>query len=168
MPNHFQRGTILLELLITLSLVVLLATFAFPNLIILIEKNRLTTRFDEYQNALQEARTLAIQQGRTIEVCAYKTDSQCGADWNNGWILRAANAAEPLRLNVSLNPEGSVRWSGYSKTIRFRSNGSSPTSNGRLIVCGHNELIGQLIINRQGRVRHGTSEENHNELSRCL
>ncbi|MDZ4338102.1 MAG: GspH/FimT family pseudopilin [Pseudomonas sp.] len=168
MLNLFQRGTTLLELLTALSLLALLVTIGLPSFAALVEKNRLTALLDEFHNTLQEARTQAVTQARTIEVCPYKQGATCGTDWSNGWILRNAGTQEILRLNTSSHTEGSMRWSGYSKTIRFRSNGSSPTSNGRLIVCGHKELIGQVIINRQGRIRQGSSEENRSEQKRCL
>jgi len=167
MPNLFQRGTTLLELLTVLSLLALLATAGLPSFVYLVEKNRLTTLFDELHASLQDARTQAITHGKTIEVCAYTQGTQCGTDWSDGWVLRTAGTQEILRLNVSSHTKGSVHWSGYSRTIRFRANGSSPTSNGRLILCGQKELIGQLIINRQGRIRQGSSEENRTERSRC-
>jgi type IV fimbrial biogenesis protein FimT len=167
MLNLFQRGTTLLELLTVLSLLTLLATVGLPSVIDLVEKNRLTTLYDELHNTLHDARTQAITQGKTIEVCAYTQKIQCGTDWNNGWILRTAGTKEILRLNTSPHTKSSMHWSGYSKTIRFRPNGSSPTSNGRLIVCGQKELIGQLIINRQGRIRQGSNEENRAERNRC-
>ena len=168
MFNLFQRGTTLLELLTALSLFALLVTMGLPSFAALVEKNRLAALLDELHNTLQEARTLAVTQARTIEVCAYKKGTACGTNWSDGWILRNASTKEPLLVNPSSYTDGSVHWGGYSKTIRFRSNGSSPTSNGRLIVCGHRELIGQLIINRQGRIRQGSSEENRTEQKRFL
>jgi type IV fimbrial biogenesis protein FimT len=167
MLNIFQRGTTLFELLTALSLLTLLVVTGIPNYVALVEKNRLMAVFDELHNTLQNARTQAITQGKTIEVCAYAQGSECGTDWNEGWTLRAAGTQEILRLNISSHTKGTVLWSGYSRTIRFRANGSSPTSNGRLILCGQKELIGQLIINRQGRIRLGSSEENRTERSRC-
>ncbi|MBU0900355.1 MAG: GspH/FimT family pseudopilin [Gammaproteobacteria bacterium] len=167
MLNLSQRGTTLLELLIVLSLLALLAVIGIPNFVNLIDRNRITATFDELHDTLQAARTQAITQGKTIEVCAYAQGAECGTDWSKGWTLRAAGTQEILRLNTSSHTKGSTHWSGYSKTIRFRSNGSSPTSNGRLIVCGQKELIGQLIINRQGRIREGSSEENRTERNRC-
>jgi len=145
----------------------LLAVIGIPNFVNLIDRNRITATFDELHDTLQAARTQAITQGKTIEVCAYAQGAECGTDWSKGWTLRAAGTQEILRLNTSSHTKGSTHWSGYSKTIRFRSNGSSPTSNGRLIVCGQKELIGQLIINRQGRIREGSSEENRTERNRC-
>lgn len=167
MLNIIQRGTTLLELLTAVSLLTLLTVIGIPNFVALVENNRLTAAFDELHSTLQEARTQAITQGKTFEVCAYTQGAECGTDWSEGWTLRAAGTQEILRLNISSHTKGSTHWNGYSKTIRFRSNGSSPTSNGRLIVCGPKELIGQLIINRQGRIRQGSSEENRTERSRC-
>ncbi|WP_339414398.1 GspH/FimT family protein [Pseudomonas sp. EA_35y_Pfl2_R5] len=168
MLNLFQRGTTLLELLTVLSLLALLATIGLPSFVALVEKNRLIALLDELHNTLQEARTQAVTQARTIEVCAYKQGTVCGADWSGGWILRTVGTKEILRINTTSHTEGSMHWSGYSKTIRFRSNGSSPTSNGRLVVCRHNDVIGQLIVNRQGRIRHGSRDENHAEQKRCI
>jgi type IV fimbrial biogenesis protein FimT len=167
MLNLCQRGSTLLELLTALALLALLVSMGLPTFVALIEKNRHTALFDELHNTLQEARTLAITQAKTIEVCAYQKGTECGTDWSNGWILRTAGTQETLRLNDSSHTESSMHWGGYSKTIRFRSNGSSPTSNGRLIACANKELIGQLVINRQGRIRKGSSEENRAEQKRC-
>ena len=169
MLSLFQRGTTLLELLTVLSLLALMATIGLPSFVALIEKNRLTALLDELHNTLQEARIQAVTQARTIEVCAYKQGTACGTDWSNGWILRAVGTKEILRLNtLSHTTDGSMHWSGYSNTIRFRSNGSSPTGNGRLVICRHKDVIGQLVINRQGRIRHGSRDEIHAEKKRCI
>ncbi len=167
MLNLSQRGTTLLELLTILSLLALLAAIGIPNFVTLIDKNRLTATFDELHDSLQAARIHAITQGKTIEVCAYTQRAECGTDWTKGWSLRAASTQEILRINTQSNIKGSTHWNGFSKTIRFRANGSSPTSNGRFIVCGKQEVIGQLIINRQGRIRESSSEENRTERRRC-
>jgi len=53
-----------------------------------------------------------------------------------------------------------LRWSGFKQSIRFRDNGSSPTGNGRFYQCHKQQVVWQLILNRQGRLRQGTPAEN--------
>lgn len=167
MPNPLQRGFTLLDLLVTLALLALLATLAVPNFTTLIESNRQHTLLDELRDTLHGARTQAILEGRTLEVCPYTEALQCGTDWNKGWILRATRAQEPLRTRKSAHTPDTLLWSGYTGTVRFLPNGTSPTSNGRFILCGTEGPVGQLVINRQGRVRTATLRENQNERQRC-
>lgn len=167
MLKALHQGTTLIELLTALAILALAVSTSIPSLTVLLEKNQLTTTFDDLRSALQEARTLAITKGKSVEVCAYSQSKQCGTDWNLGWMIRTAGTQEIFRISIWHQSKGYMHWSGYNKTIRFRPNGSSPTSNGRLVVCGSGELIGQLIINRQGRIRQSSSTENLKERSRC-
>ncbi|MGE8500103.1 MAG: GspH/FimT family protein [Pseudomonas sp.] len=167
MRNPLQRGYTLFDLLVTLALIALLAAIAAPNLTQLVESNRQHALLGELQRSLQEARARAILEGRTIEICAYSTGEQCGEDWNKGWILRASRTKEILSVKQSTRSEGTLRWSGYSTTIRFRPNGTSPTGNGRFTLCAPQAMAWQLVINRQGRIRSASNSENQNEQHRC-
>lgn len=167
MHNPLQRGYTLLDLLVTLTLLALLATFAIPNLTQFVDSNRQQALLEELQRSLQAARARAILEGRTIEICAYSDEEPCGNDWNKGWILRVSRTKEVLTVKQSAPTEGTLRWNGYTPTVRFRPNGTSPTGNGRFTFCSSQAMAWQLVINRQGRIRSASSRENQDRHQRC-
>jgi type IV fimbrial biogenesis protein FimT len=112
------RGFTMMELLITLAVAAILLGIAAPNFRSAVQQVQQENRVIELTGALNFARSEAIKRASRVSVCARATDTACGTDWNNGWlvfidnstnagvidatetILRLA-AALPVGLNVS-------------------------------------------------------------------
>jgi len=162
-----QQGLTLPELLITLSLISLLAAIATPDFRRLIESNRQQALQDRLLHSLQQARARAVIEGRSVEVCASEDGEQCGADWNKGWILKAVGREETLAAEQLSPATHRLHWQGFTQRIVFHANGQSPTGNGRFYLCQDGDLAWQLVLNRQGRVHISTKAENRKEAHRC-
>lgn len=167
MTRSHGSGFTIVEQLITLLLVVILATLATPALSRLQQKERDTAAMEELLGFLQFARSHAVLHKSTLTLCPSQDGKICLNDWNEQWLLHQASAQKTLRWEEAYKGQNRLNWSGFSGSIRFLPNGTSPISNGRFYICAERIITHQLIINRQGRIRRGSAEENHQESSRC-
>ncbi len=157
MPNKDQ-GFTLVELLITLALLAIVANIAVPAFDGLITRNRQQALMEQVEAILVNARADAILKRRTVEICGSADGQTCSNDWASGWLVRTSD--NQLLQLTQLPTHDELRWSGFKQSIRFRDNGSSPTGNGRFYQCHKQQVVWQLILNRQGRLRQGTPAEN--------
>lgn len=166
MRHSRQSGLTLPELLITLALISILASLVIPQASQLIEKNQQLAAGDLLLRNLQNARARAIAEKRTLLLCP-SSSNECADDWNEGWILKSATSNEILSQDTLSGISGKLHWAGYRKEILFRSDGTSPTGNGRFFLCTQYGLAWQLVINRQGRIRVAEPPENLKDAHRC-
>ncbi|WP_079203207.1 GspH/FimT family pseudopilin [Pseudomonas sp. CC6-YY-74] len=166
MPCNRPQGFTLIELLTTLALIAIASSMAVPAFAELIASNRQQTLRDHVQHAIQNARVTAIMQRKAVELCGSSDTRTCNANWANGWLTQVMATQNVLSV-VQLPTPGELRWSGFSKSIRFHANGTTAASNGRFYQCHKQKLAWQLILNRQGRLRVGSPAENSAEAARC-
>jgi type IV fimbrial biogenesis protein FimT len=165
--RHFQQLAFsLAELLIALLVLAILASITVPQVNQLVEKNRQQASGDLLLRNLENARARAIAEKRAVLVCP-SSSVECAEDWNEGWILKSPSTDEILSRDKLSELDGILHWTGYRKTILFRSDGTSPTGNGRFFLCTQQGLAWQLIINRQGRIRRSDFKEDMKEAYRC-
>ncbi len=91
MNSRRQSGLSLVEILVTLSIIALLASVAAPNLQSLMEKNKVHALNDEFANSLYRVRSEAAKRGYPVSLCASNAaKTACdtaAADFTNGWII---------------------------------------------------------------------------------
>lgn len=167
MTFSHQRAATLLELLTLILLLTIIGVYAVPSFNRWIEINRQQSLQDKLFHHLQSARSRAVLQGQTIEVCASSDGMQCDNAWHKGWILRLPDTEEVLAVEKSEQPNATLHWNGYKDRLLFRRNGQTPSSNGRFYLCHENNVMWQLVISRSGRVRHTSTAENMAEAYRC-
>jgi len=82
-----QSGFTLVELMVTLSVLAILAAVALPSFQDTIRLNRVSTENNELIAALNLARTEAIKTRSFAELCASADGTACGVDWSQGWMV---------------------------------------------------------------------------------
>ena len=84
-----NSGFTLLELMITLSVVALLAAVGIPSVISFMQQNRVIASTNELISAFHVARTEAIKLNQRVTICESNDGKTCAADgsWRDGWIV---------------------------------------------------------------------------------
>lgn len=160
------KGVTLIELMVALAILAVALTLGLPALDELLTRNRQTARLHQLQGDLHHARSHALTRRLRVEVCGSADGKTCQASWSQGWIARERRS-QRLLLAHQQEADPTFQWSGFSASIQFMPSGTSPQSNGRFLQC-HRQAVGWLLIlNRQGRLRVGSTSENLAEVARC-
>lgn len=83
-----QRGVTLIELMVTLGVIAILATFGVPSFQNHLKDNRRTTQVNELVGALNLARSEATKGNGTVAFCPSADGATCsGGNYDTGWIV---------------------------------------------------------------------------------
>ncbi|WP_457980107.1 GspH/FimT family pseudopilin [Ectopseudomonas composti] len=156
-----------LELLLVLVVSSIGLSIAIPAYSALKQKNQHVALRDQLHASLNHARLQAVLRRSTVGLCGSPDGLTCRNDWSQGWRIYLLNTPEQNLQIQQLDKSSALRWAGFDRRLHFHSNGTSPISNGRFFQCRGEQISWQLVINRQGRVRHATHAEDQAEAHRC-
>lgn len=130
-----SKGFTLIELMITITILVILSSIAVPSFQALTQNSRATALANELIAAFNLARSEAVKRGTQVSVCS--------ADWESGWRVELGsncNAANDdiFRVWESTQP-GSVINANGNNFVGFE-----PT--GARINPGNNEVVFQVHV----------------------
>lgn len=158
-----QLGFTVMEGLITLCLVVIVASIGVPTLRTLLVNNRLSVVTNELVGSLYAARQTALDANEDAVVCPLRDTEHCGAsdEWFRGWlvfsdrngngvrdrterIVQVVQRTEPIRISASRR-----------QAIVYRADGMSEGSNTTLVVCDARtgSRARKVVVSNTGRVR---------------
>lgn len=88
-PKSGQQGFTLIELVVTVALVAVLATLAFPDFSETVRQWRRDSATRALTTSLQLARSEAIKSSRKLMLCPSSDGTSCteSTEWSNGWIV---------------------------------------------------------------------------------
>lgn len=180
--RKIQAGVTVIELMVTLSIVVVLLTVAVPGLSDLIADNRRVGSVHQLVGALNMARSEAIKRGVRVTLCKTNHSEAAipvcdpSAGWDKNWLVFVDNDHQTgnvrgvvdgidqvLRVLYPSNAMTITTGVGYSGGISYQPNGISQglrtsggvgPANGTFILCA-NGRAKTVIINSTGRVRVG-------------
>ncbi|EXF46429.1 type 4 fimbrial biogenesis protein FimT [Pseudomonas sp. BAY1663] len=164
MANRNQ-GFTLIELIVTLSILTIVVSIAFPVFTEMVARSRQQALLNDVWSTVQNARVTAVLHRETIEICGSKDTVNCTSDWSDGWLVHSPGRQQARNL-TQLPSSDQLRWRGLGKNIRFRSNGTT-LNNGTFYQCHKQKLAWQLKLSRQGRLRIATPAENNKEQAIC-
>lgn len=118
-----SKGFTLVELLITVSLVAILAAIALPNFSGIIQNSRADTEVSDLQRALNFARLEAINRGVSIQVRPLVE----GAGWNTALqvitTVQVPNPSPPLRVTAPMGTGAAVSLAPAATFLEFNNLG---------------------------------------------
>ncbi len=85
--SKLQSGFTLIELLISISLLITISFIAAPNFQKSIEDSDANTSIESIYQAWQLAKTLSLQQGRSIYICGSDDGKNCTKEWSKFLII---------------------------------------------------------------------------------
>lgn len=112
-------GFTLIELMVTVAVVAIIAVVAVPNLVSVIDANRLRSQTDELVASLQLARSEAIRRNARVTVCASADGATCGGDAWNRWVVRAPDIDGTVDVVQSRAIDAPVQVTGSDSSISF-------------------------------------------------
>lgn len=185
MNRHTQAGLTLVELVVTLTVVAILASVAAPSLRDMLTSNRLTAANNQLVSTINYARAEAVKRVYNVVLCVRNSDgsdctSNSGDSYENGWIVfvdcntnstpdTATNVCDTNGDGVSDAPEAIladtkpnltsgmtiVGSSGLEQKIGYKPNGNASKS-------------GNLVLNMDGSAYYQiTIAANTGRLSSC-
>jgi len=175
---HIQRGFTLVEMMVTIAVLVILASLAVPGLQAFTTRSGMNAIRDDFSIALQRARLDAISRNTCVSICQLaegKTDA-CATTglgkWHSGWVVYAnpdCSGAVPVAALdnaavIAVRQPGDARFE-----LNFVGEDATPpgivTFDPRGTVLGtpftvrvtdardkDSALSREIAINRQGRV----------------
>ena len=158
-------GFTLIELMVTLSIICILAGVAMPSLGTFVEHQRTSAAISSLTTHMALARMAAISRNRRAVLCPSSDGEQCepGTDWSRGWMLfldddgnRKPDANDEI-LHVDLEPTSRhlrVASTNGRPQLRYLPDGRSAGTNLTISICNNQQqLLGQVIVNNMGRPR---------------
>jgi type IV fimbrial biogenesis protein FimT len=155
-----QTGFTLVELLVTMSIVVILLTVGVSGLTTMVKRNIRAAEVNSMLGHLNFARAQAVMRATDIVVCPVDTsDLAAGctggtSDWRKGYAVIEAETGEVLRVETAT---GSFAIRSTRKAFIFRDDGSlGETIGGNVSFCdSHDNGVEprRIVISRVGRTR---------------
>jgi len=162
---RYGAGFTLLELLGTITIVLIIFAFGVPILKYTATNNRLVTSINALAGTLAYTRSEAIRRNQQIVVCKSKTGTECTreGDWRQGWLVyvdlnrnRTLDEAETLLGTHRLAEKIQVDYRAFGSRhyLVYRPSGTTRT-NGTFTFCdpAYPESARALIITKTGRAR---------------
>ncbi|MBX2838168.1 MAG: GspH/FimT family pseudopilin [Gammaproteobacteria bacterium] len=180
-------GFTLLELVIVLAIAAVLSSVAMPSFQEAMMNAKRNSEVSSLVGSLQRARSEAIKRSGRVAVCARDTDTSCGEDWSNGWLVFTddgatigdIDAGETILQVKQEAPENAVittlakTGTGMSSPVawpfvRFSSRGAANwRGSGTFLYCDPREEEGARAVNitLSGDVRAARRNASHELLN---
>jgi type IV fimbrial biogenesis protein FimT len=161
----YQKGFTLLELLLTISILIIFAAFMVPGNNLFFQKTQRQVNSAELLRILHFARTQAIVQNTTITLCKSADRKTCSGNWQDGIIVfknpekdRVVHDPESLLIAIhEFSFAGVLHWraSLAHDYLQFSPSGMTSSENGTFWYCEKNAPHPSWVIkiNQAGRAR---------------
>lgn len=169
--NKKQHGFTLLELMVTISILAILATIAMPSYRNLIERQKVRAALNEWQSAYYFAQREAMRLKQPVTFCGSEDGEKCTSNkahvFSKGWIVfyeegtggkiqktyLQDKVVEDNRINISMSNTNVLKKDGFV----FMANGRLKAGiiAGTLTVDLNGRQTKQIKINAAGRLSAG-------------
>ncbi|MAX33346.1 MAG: hypothetical protein CME72_09835 [Halomonadaceae bacterium] len=161
-PLYRKAGFTLVELLVTLAVVVIIATVAVPSYQAFSARNEVAAEVMRLKTALALTRSAAITKRSTVTLCPSHDMTECQITNNaegEAWLATLAifeGRGEPgdeLLRAFGESQLPAVTYRDDDRPVRYKALGRSSGYNGTFRLCGRQGEGASVIVNNVGRVR---------------
>jgi len=159
-------GHSLVELMFSLSIALILTSFAVPAFSNLLHDDEMSSQVNKLVGSLYYARTEAIKRRQRVNICKSPDGNHCdnGAEWDDGWLVfvdmnadkQHQNGEPTLGQRQIDNPRMQVDYGAFptDNYVVFYPTGRSP-GNGTFTFCDARgaKAAHAVVLHRTGRVR---------------
>lgn len=160
-----NSGFSLIELLITLSIVAILALVVTPSFTSQTSKNDAKAVIQRLSGLVRVARNHAIYHQKNTIMCPSHDGQTCSQRWQDGALVFQDNNDNKLpdanesvvRFNAPLSDKGTLNWTANRNYLTFSGQGLTGSSAGSFIYCpgdNNSKHAHALIISFSGKIRH--------------
>lgn len=153
------NGFGLIEMLVTLMILVIIASIAAPAFKSQFESLERQKVCNEIRMWIRQARHLAVTKHQRLVLCGTQDGITCGDanSWHHGWLLfldsngnRERDTNEPIEKFKTLNLKyGQLSWNGFGSPEHLVFNGYNGIvsgSQGTFSYCAHNPAHSKKIV----------------------
>ena len=162
-------GFTLIELMVTITIIGIVAVFVIPAFSDFILNNRIRGQAGDFVVQLTHARSEAIRTATRVTVCPGTAAGCSGSNWENGWVVFVDNDTDAvidsgetiLGVGSALDGSNTLRSTTFSSDISFRHDGRSTDIDGNerdgsFALCdsrGYGDKAYAIAVNDSGRIR---------------
>ena len=121
-----QNGFSLIELMIAISILGVLMAIAVPSFNDAMLGSKLRSYSNNFLASTYQARGEAIKRNAVVNLCASSNGTSCGGNWEEGWIVQAADGTV-IQRQAALSSGLKMTGSEGLHTISFPSTGVGVT-----------------------------------------
>jgi type IV fimbrial biogenesis protein FimT len=173
----YVRGVTLIELMVTITVLIVLLSIAIPSFQTAIASSSLTSATNDLVASIAQTRSTASRVGGRVTMCKSANSTQCttSGDWEQGWIIFTDPSHTGTTANVDTGDTITYSYpatsngivirgaSGFDQYISYGADGQGKTNtgatlSGKIRVCSTSPAIEDskrardLVMNFAGRV----------------
>ncbi|MCL7945873.1 GspH/FimT family protein [Marinobacter sp. ATCH36] len=180
-----QRGLTLIELVIAITIIAIVATYAVPSLSPIIENSQRRAVINDTLAFLAMGRQEAVINGQVVTLCPLKDDNRCGRDWNKPLTLfsdpdnqRSVSHREQIIRVLPPPSHGQLKVRSFSRSyFQYRPDGMIYSDMGNITWCpedGDARRAARFLLPKSGIIRlakdtdgDGYPEDSHGSPVQC-
>lgn len=159
-----QRGLTLVELLLTISIIAVVAAYAAPSLSPIIESSQRRAVINDTLAFLAMGRQEAVIDGQIVTLCPLKDNNRCGRDWTRSLTLfsdpdnqRSVTQQEQIIRVLPPPSHGQLRVRSFSRSyFQYRPDGMIYSDLGNITWCpedGDARKAARFLLPKSGLIR---------------
>lgn len=149
-------GFTLIELIVTMTIVAILASIAVPSFQSFFVSSRAQTQTANLIEAMNYARSEAVRRATEVRVRA-----NSGTDWHTGWTVAVVNPATTLRVQPAFTGEATMTSAGDDVTfnnlgqVSDGATAAAPLTIRYCFASGHANQERIVVVSHAGHIRSG-------------
>lgn len=150
-----KKGFTWMEILVSLSVIVILATLSMITYHDFLLQNAVSATVDQLTKAMLYARSQAVLQNAKVVLCGSRDKLRCDGDWQAGQIVLCRDKL--LRAFPSISHRLRVSWTGSfneNAAIFFAEDGTTAGQQGSFELYNLKQrLLAKIVVTHSGRLR---------------